>query len=62
MLRFSFISFLFLILSQPSMALIELKAGYGILASKPDLAGFYSGSSSDLPSAATRLFLVSAIK
>lgn len=34
-----------------SQALVELKAGYGILASSGSLNSFYSGSDSDIPSA-----------
>ncbi len=34
--------------AQPSMALFEIRAGYGILASKPDFSGFYNGSTPSL--------------
>ncbi|MEY4617576.1 MAG: hypothetical protein RJB66_2536 [Pseudomonadota bacterium] len=49
---FSAISLLVLFFAQPSMALFEVRAGYGVLASKPDLTGYYSGASSNVPSAA----------
>lgn len=52
MKKFSLISLLVLFFAQPSMALFEVRAGYGILSSKPDLTGFYTGTSSNVPTAA----------
>jgi hypothetical protein len=49
---FSLVSLMILFFAQPSMALFEVRAGYGILSSKPDLTGFYTGSSSNVPTAA----------
>lgn len=49
MKKISLLSLCVLLISQPSLALFELKAGYGILSSKPDLSNFYGGT---LPSAA----------
>lgn len=51
MRKYSLLSLLLLFIAQPSMALFEVRAGYGILSSKPDMAGFYTGGSSDIPSA-----------
>lgn len=49
MKKISVLSLCLLFISQPSMALFEVRAGYGILSSKPDLSNFYGGS---IPSAA----------
>lgn len=49
MKKISLISLCLLFISQPSMALFEVRAGYGILSSKPNLSNYYVGS---VPSAA----------
>lgn len=51
MSRLSVLTLLILLVAQTSFALVEVRAGYGVLASKPDLTGFYTGSSSDVPTA-----------
>lgn len=43
-------SLLMLFVSQPSMALFEVRAGYGVLNSKPDLGSFYTNTA-DIPAA-----------
>jgi hypothetical protein len=46
----SILSLLILFISQPSMALFEVRAGYGVLSSKPDFGTFYNLGT--IPSAA----------
>lgn len=44
MKKICLLSLLIVFTSQTSMALFEVRAGYGILASKPNLSGFYGGT------------------
>lgn len=51
MKKIGLLSLCLLFISQPSMALFEVRAGYGILSSKPDLSNFYGGSVPAAPNA-----------
>lgn len=52
MKKINLLPILLLFFTQPSMALFEVRAGYGALSSNPDISSFYSGATSNIPSAA----------
>jgi len=62
MKNISFLSLFILLISQSAMALFEVRAGYGILASKPDFSTFYAGTTPTMaPNAGITLDAIATI-